>query len=211
MGEQLGLRERKKQRTRETISDAAVRLFLERGFDGVTVAQIAEAADVSIMTVFNYFPTKEDLVLSRCDGCFGEPVAIVRDCRPEDSLLDFVLSRFMAGLDQRDPSTGLCDEPGFLAFQRVIRKVPSLELGLLDRCMRTRSELTVVLAERIGEQPGGILSTVAAAQIVVAQQALFFRNLDQVLAGRDLDAVHVECSAEAERVFGMLKRGLGWA
>lgn len=60
--DELGLRERKKQRTRELIAETARRLFSARGFDRVTVAEIARAAEVSEQTVFNYFPTKEDLV-----------------------------------------------------------------------------------------------------------------------------------------------------
>ena len=58
-----GLRERKKRQTRAAIADAAMALFAEHGFDAVTVADVARAADVSEKTVFNYFPAKEDLVL----------------------------------------------------------------------------------------------------------------------------------------------------
>jgi AcrR family transcriptional regulator len=67
MAEIQGLRERKKAATRLAISDVATRLFIERGFDFVTVAEIAEAANVAKMTVFNYFPRKEDLFFDRED------------------------------------------------------------------------------------------------------------------------------------------------
>jgi AcrR family transcriptional regulator len=60
-----GLRERKKAQTRRRISDVATRLFITRGFEQVSVAEVAEAAEVSKMTVFNYFPRKEDLILDR--------------------------------------------------------------------------------------------------------------------------------------------------
>jgi len=63
-----GLRERKKRQTRQYISDVATGLFLERGFDAVTIAEVAEAADVSVNTVYNYFPAKEDLFLDRSKG-----------------------------------------------------------------------------------------------------------------------------------------------
>lgn len=61
----MGLRERKKRQTRSLISDVASGLFVQRGFDNVTVAEVAEAAGVSAKTVFNYFPRKEDLFLDR--------------------------------------------------------------------------------------------------------------------------------------------------
>jgi AcrR family transcriptional regulator len=68
MGAQPGLRERKKQRTRQLIADTAWRLFADRGFDRVTVAEVAREAQVAEATVFNYFPTKEDLFYHRLEA-----------------------------------------------------------------------------------------------------------------------------------------------
>ena len=82
MATQLGLRELKKQRTRQLIADTAWRLFAERGFDEVPVAEIAREAEVSEATVFNYFPTKEDLVFSRMEAFEQELLSALRD-RPE--------------------------------------------------------------------------------------------------------------------------------
>jgi len=87
MTEQRGLRERKKQDTREAIAETARRLFSEHGFDAVTVADVARAADVSRKTVFNYFPTKEDLVYWRLEGFEAALLAAVRDRAPGESYL----------------------------------------------------------------------------------------------------------------------------
>src|SRR6476469_1985072 len=77
-----GLRETKKARTRLAISDAATQLFVERGFEQVTVAEIAEAADVSVKTVFNYFPAKEDLFFDRADELLAGLLRTIAE-RPE--------------------------------------------------------------------------------------------------------------------------------
>ena len=83
----LGLRERKKQQTRQLIADTARRLFAERGFDAVTVAEIARAAEVAEKTVFNYFPTKEDLFYRRLEGFEDELLDAIRQREPGESVL----------------------------------------------------------------------------------------------------------------------------
>src|SRR5262245_62302229 len=79
---ELGLRERKKQRTRQLLSDTARRLFSERGFEQVSVAEIAREAEVSEQTVFNYFPSKEDLVYSGLETFQNQLLAAIRE-RPQ--------------------------------------------------------------------------------------------------------------------------------
>src|SRR5919201_405219 len=79
---QTGLRERKKEQTRQLIASTARRLFSERGFEAVAVAGIARAADVAEKTVFNYFPTKEDLFYSRLEAFEDEMLAAIRDRAP---------------------------------------------------------------------------------------------------------------------------------
>src|SRR5215213_3536323 len=86
-GEPLGLRASKKARTRLAISDVATRLFAEHGFEDVTLAQIAEAADVSVKTIFNYFPSKEDLFFDRADELIAGLSATITERPPGQTIL----------------------------------------------------------------------------------------------------------------------------
>ena len=121
-----GLRERKKQRTRQLIADTARRLFAERGFDQVTVMEIAREAEVAPATVFNYFPTKEDLVYWRLGAFEAELLQVVRE-RDDDEPALAAFKRFL--LSQR----GLLGEadPGayeqLQALTRTITESPALQ------------------------------------------------------------------------------------
>ena len=90
-----GLRERKKRETREAIARAAWKLFVRRGFDAVTVADIARAANVSEKTVFNYFPTKEDLVYWRMESFEDELLETIRTRAPGESVVE-AFGRFVS-------------------------------------------------------------------------------------------------------------------
>src|SRR5262250_822800 len=89
-----GLRERKKQQTRQRMIDVALELFDERGFDKVPVADVARAAEVSEATVFNYFPTKEDLVFQGMEAFEAELLRAVRD-RPVGESAAAAFGRFV--------------------------------------------------------------------------------------------------------------------
>src|SRR3954470_12290445 len=107
-----GLRERKKRRMYESVSDIAVGLFLERGFDAVSVAEVAAAAGISKPTLFRYFPAKEDLVLHRFADHEDEAVRVVAAGRAEGTApLPALRAHFREGLERRDPVTGLSDNP----------------------------------------------------------------------------------------------------
>src|SRR3954451_17034148 len=94
-----GLRERKKRQTRDAIAAAAITLFRARGFEAVTVAEVAAAADVSEKTVFNYFPTKEDLVFWNSDDKLAERADAIRDRVPGLPLSRIFEAETMAFLD----------------------------------------------------------------------------------------------------------------
>jgi len=88
MTTELGLRERKKQRSRQLIADTARRLFAERGFEAVPVSEIAREAEVSEATVFNYFPSKEDLFYRRLEAFEEELLSSIRNRPADESVLD---------------------------------------------------------------------------------------------------------------------------
>src|SRR6185437_4274473 len=83
----MGLRESKKQQTRQLLAAEAMRLFATRGFDHVTVAEVAEAAEVSEKTVFNYFPTKEDLFFDEVPARAAALSAAIRERAPGESAI----------------------------------------------------------------------------------------------------------------------------
>lgn len=105
MSSPAGLREAKKARTRQAISDIATHLFIEHGFEQVTVAQIAAAADVSVKTVFNYFPAKEDLFFDRADELLAGLERTITD-RPEGVTVTAALRELFTGNQVPFPGVG---------------------------------------------------------------------------------------------------------
>src|SRR4051812_20471156 len=123
-----GLRERKKRQTRQYISDMATGLFLERGFDAVTIAEIAEAADVSVNTVYNYFPTKESLFFDRSEGVVDRLSRFVRGRRAGESAALAVLRELREEVESVSPKVGLIG--GYERFMKVVHDSPSLQARL---------------------------------------------------------------------------------
>ena len=111
-----GLRERKKLRTHRTISETAIALFLERGYDQVSVAEIAAAAEVSKRTLFAYFPSKDDLILHRFADHEDETARVVRQRSPGEAPLDALHRHLRSALGRCEPTSGLCDDPDVVAF-----------------------------------------------------------------------------------------------
>src|ERR1700744_4046056 len=99
--EKLGLRERKKQQTRETIARAALRLFAERGYDETTLADIAEAANVAPRTIFGYFESKEDILLWEEDSFLGELKRRL-DQRPDGTTTVDAIREFLSAMEHPD-------------------------------------------------------------------------------------------------------------
>jgi AcrR family transcriptional regulator len=202
MVEPAGLRARKRERTRDAIADAAISLFLAHGFDQVPVADIAARAEVSKPTLFRYFPAKEDLVLHRIADHNGEAARVVRGRPPGVTPLAALHRHFRAGLDQRDPVTGLNDHPEVLAFHEMVFTTPSLA-GRLNQYTLDDEE---ALAAALG---GDITARLLAAQVLVVRRVLARANWQKVAAGRTADDVHPEAVADAGRAFALLQNGTG--
>ncbi|MER7170839.1 TetR/AcrR family transcriptional regulator [Streptomyces mesophilus] len=201
MPETPGLRARKKQQTFDTISETAIALFLERGFDRVPVAEVAAAAGVSKPTLFRYFPAKEDLVLHRFADHEDEAARVVAGRAADESPLDALRRDFLAGLERQDPVTGLCDNPQVLAFQRLAYGTPSVVARMLG--FLTRSE--EVLAEALG---GGIGARLAAGQIIAVRRILADENRHRIAAGERAADVLPDAAEAAELAFAQLASGL---
>ncbi|MET9510946.1 TetR family transcriptional regulator [Streptomyces flavidovirens] len=201
-----GLRERKKQRTYRVISDAAIALFLEKGFDQVSVAEVAAAAEISKPTLFRYFPAKEDLALHRFADHEDEAARVVTAGRVEGlSPLDALHRHFLAGLDRREPVTGLSDDADVLAFHRLLYGTPSL-VARLHAYVR-RSEQALAAALDGPDDP--IAARLAAGQIVAVQRILAEENWRRIEAGERADDVLPGAVAAADLAFGQLRAGLG--
>ncbi|AXB42561.1 TetR/AcrR family transcriptional regulator [Amycolatopsis albispora] len=201
----MGLRERKKLRTRQAISDAAIALFLESGFDRVSVAEVAAAAEVSKPTLFKYFPAKEDLVIDRLADHREEAAEVVRAAAGQPPLAA-LHAHFLAGLERRDPITGLCDEPEVLALNCLIYDTPALVAGMSRFTDHSIDALADALREATGRDD--LAPRLAAGQIVTVQRLLALENHRHITAGEAAAARFPAAAAEADQAFGLLRSGL---
>ncbi|MGW2638646.1 TetR/AcrR family transcriptional regulator [Streptomyces sp. NPDC001348] len=158
-----GLRERKKRQTRQYISDVATGLFVERGFDAVTVAEIAEASDVSVNTVYNYFPAKEDLFFDRSNGVVDRLARWVRGRGKGESAAAAVLRELREEVRVVSPRVGLM--PGYADFMRVIEEAPALRSRLWAIAQEVQSNLEDALREETGAAGDDKLPHLMAGQI----------------------------------------------
>ncbi|MBZ6105819.1 TetR family transcriptional regulator [Streptomyces olivaceus] len=193
-----GLRERKKQRMFQTLSDVAIGLFLERGFDAVSVAEVAAAAEVSKPTLFRYFPAKEDLVLHRVADHEDEAARVAAE---GPAPVDALRRHFLAGLERCDPVTGLNDDPAVLAFHRLLYGTPALVARLHTHLERSEAALAGALG-------GDLAARLAAGQIIAVQRVLAQENWRRIAAGERVADVREDAVAATERAFTGLATAL---
>jgi len=199
----VGLRERKKQQTRLAISDIATRLFIARGFDQVTLAEVAAAADVSVNTIFNYFATKEELFFDRGDDVAEEPSRIVRERRPGESVIDAIRRVYVKAIKE---SSGFF-QPHIKPFVATIEA--SAALRLRERAVYDEGEQRLVqtLIAEVGTRAGDPTPRVVAALITGIQWMLFQEFRVRLLRDEPETKIRAALLRTAERAFDLLESG----
>ena len=176
-----GLRERKKRATREAIAATARRLFAERGFDAVTVAEIAAAADVSEKTVFNHFATKEDLVFAGGEARLAQLQADIAERPPGTSVLDVFRASSEAMLD----IVAAGETEDSLVVPRIVRDSPALQERLAVGWEREAEALAAAIAEATGADDDDLVPAVVARTLAWTLITIFRATFDGLLAGED--------------------------
>jgi AcrR family transcriptional regulator len=204
-GRTPGLRERKRQAARAAIAATARRLFAERGFDAVTVAEVAAAADVAEKTVFNHFPTKEDLAFAGREEGIAQFVAAIATRPPGRSILDVfrtlthtVLDVFVAGGDE-----------DLLAVARIIRGSRALRERLTVGWEAGAAAITAAIAETSGADADDLLPAIIARTLWFTHRSIFLAALNGLLAEEEPEALAARLRAAADRAYDELASGLG--
>ncbi|WP_040810050.1 TetR/AcrR family transcriptional regulator [Nocardia concava] len=183
-----GLRERKKAQTRKALADAALRLMLERGYDAVSVKEIAEAADVSVPTLFAHFPDgKESLVFDMDADRETAVVSAVRDRAPGTTVLEGLRDGFL-----KFPRPAETEE--MRDFMRLVEETPALSSYFRKMWQRHEGALARAIAEELGRAPDDVAVT-ALAHFV-------FGALDVARRGSDP-------AGDLTRIFELIENGWG--
>jgi AcrR family transcriptional regulator len=192
---QSGLRERKKQRTREAIAGAAHELFAERGYHATTLPDIAEAADVSTRTIFAYFPGKEDILFASFET-MREALAAALAERPDGQDALAALRAFI--LSSAHQKTELdC------MLEDVIAGDQTLSRQKRARIAQLQGVLAAAIADDLGAAPDDLRANVAAASLTAA-----FEVLEQQERALSASTTDDELAAAIDPVIAFVRAGL---
>ncbi len=200
-----GLRERKKQQTRRLLADTAQRLFAERGFEAVTVADIAREADVSPGTVFNYFPTKESLFYEGMVVFEAALVEAVRSRPVGESAVTAFRRVLLNGTERlaRDEAATLIAEAA-----RIVVASPALQAREREIVADATEALAAVLRDEAGEDEPATAPAVVAHALMGVQRTLVAWVRERVAAGQRGPALAADAHAQIAAAFDLLEAGL---
>jgi AcrR family transcriptional regulator len=198
-----GLRERRKQQTRQTISDIATKMFAARGFDEVTISQVADAAGVAKMTVTNYFPRKEDLVFDLAEEIIGHLAKVVATRLPGESMLAAIRRDYADAVARADVTLGLSSS----AFVRMIQNSPVLT----NRALEVQHLREQALGDAIAAETGtdGPQERLVAALLASVHRVLNAEASRRSLAGQPRAQICAVLADAANRAFDLLEPAIG--
>jgi AcrR family transcriptional regulator len=199
-----GLRDRKRRAARETIASTARRMFAEHGFEAVTVSQVAVAAEVSEKTVYNYFPTKEDLALAGREEGVARLVAEIAERPPGTSVLDVfrtltatVLGAFVSPGDE-----------DLLTVAKIIRNSPALQQRLTVGWESGATAIADAVAKASRAADGDLVPGIVARSLWFTHRSIFLLALQGLLAEEDRDQLVARLRADADRIYDQFAEGL---
>lgn len=213
-GPQPGLRARKKASTRRSISDVATRLFLERGYEAVTLADVAAAAEVSVKTIFNHFGSKEELFLDREREIEEAVLAAVR-ARPAGTTVAAAICALVSENRIATPGQGWAalDDPvmrGFMErFMAIWRDTAALHARSLLGNLRLADRLAAALGEETGLGRDDDRVTAWASLLAAALLRRHEVGVDAILAGQPAAEIERRARALAAELFGRLETAFG--
>ena len=202
-----GLRERKRRLTRQTISDAATTMFATRGFDNVRVSEVAGRVGVSEKTIYNYFPTKESLVLDGADETVEALARALRERAPHESLTAAVVRAIKEDMLRFERAPDELVE--FLPmFRAMIDRTPALRAAMLELHGRLAEVARDELAAQAGVDPRDPEPTAAGRALtglIEVSMASRTRHIEEGLRG---EALHAVVISDLERAARVLETGL---
>jgi AcrR family transcriptional regulator len=199
-----GLRERKKQLTRDHISAVATRLFATNGFEQTTIAEVAGAADVAKMTVTNYFPLKEDLVFDRHEEIIRRLADAVTGRPRGTAVLAALQASYLAELDAGNPTLGFLGVP----FARLVEASPALQVREREIFAAQEAALAEVLVVEFASSEADLRPRLAAAQLAGVGRVLYFEGRRRLLAGEPTEVTIRALRRAARTAFAALEAGL---
>ncbi len=199
-----GLRERKKAKTRLAISNIATRLFIERGFDEVTVAEVAAAAEVSVATIFNYFETKEDLFFDRDGETIVAQRRLILDRKAGETITSALHRGFLAAIDAAVPD--LMSQGA--SFLRTIEGSAALRARVRLGLERAETSLAATITEETESEAGDPTPQIVAAMIVSIQRMLMESARAAALRGDAVAPTKRRLRQACDRAFALLDGGV---
>ena len=203
-----GLRERKKRETRQRISDVATALFVTRGFDRVTVSEIAEKVGVSEKTIYNYFPTKEALVFDQADEQLQLIAAALRQRPPGVAPSSVIIGVLREEMAHFEAIVGPTPREFLPAFGAMIRDSPSLRAAVSEHRHRLVEAVTEILAADVGIDPRDPEPVMAARALVSLVELFYDSYLRHVADGVTTSALLALVESDLERGARLIDTGL---